>query len=238
MTMRWHPAPDAQTQVAALADAIAGTLTQLINAQGSACLAVSGGRSPIALFAALRVLPVRWADVSITLVDERAVPPEHADSNARLVREHLLQDAAAAARFFPLVLPPHVHGGSVDVDACVATANDPFQQPDVVILGMGDDGHTASLFPEAAELGEGLDRARPPAYLAVRPGVAPHRRISLNLSALCAAQQLFLSIGGQVKREVFEQAADGAAQGVQPGALPVSYVIHQREVPLDVYWTA
>ncbi len=234
MATRWHALPDPAAQVASLADAIAATLTRVIEQQGSACLAVSGGRSPIALFTALRVLPLRWADVSITLVDERAVPPEHADSNARLVREHLLQDAAAAARFFPLVLPPHVHGGSVDVDACVATANEPFQQPDVVILGMGDDGHTASLFPEAAELGEGIDRARAPAYLPVRPGVAPHRRISLNLSALCAAQRLFLSITGPVKRGVFEQAAQGEAQH----ALPVSYIIHQREVPLDVYWTA
>jgi 6-phosphogluconolactonase len=232
--MRWHAVPDATAQVQALAESIASTLTHVINEQGSACLAVSGGRSPIALFAALRVLPLRWADVSITLVDERAVPPEHADSNARLVREHLLRDAAAVARFFPLVLPPHVHGESVDVDACVATANDPFQQPDVVILGMGDDGHTASLFPDAVELGDGVDRAHAPAYLPVRPGAAPHRRISLNLSALCAARRLFLFITGPLKRSVFEQAAHGVAQH----ALPVSYVIHQREVPLDVYWTA
>ena len=234
MVMEWHAMPDAQTQVAQLADAVADTLTRVIGTHGSACLAVSGGRSPIPLFAALRTRPLRWADVAITLVDERAVPPDHADSNARLVREHLLQDAAAAARFFPLVLSPHVHGGSVDVEACVATANDPFQQPDVAILGMGDDGHTASLFPDAAELGEGIDRARPPAYLPVRPGAAPHRRISLNLSALCAARSLFLAIGGEAKRAVFDRAAQGEAQH----ALPVSYVIHQREVPLDVYWTA
>jgi 6-phosphogluconolactonase len=234
MATRWHAATDAAAQVQALATSIASTLTHVIEDRGSACLAVSGGRSPIALFAALRVLPVRWADVSITLVDERAVPPDHADSNARLVREHLLQDAAGAARFFPLVLPPHVHGGSVDVDACVATANEPFQQPDVVILGMGDDGHTASLFPDAPELRDGVDRTKPPGYLPVRPGIAPHRRISLNLSALCAARRLFLSIAGPVKRAVF----DTAAQDVAQPALPVSYVIHQREVPLDVYWTA
>ena len=234
MAMQWHAVSDVTAQVQALAESIASTLTHVINEQGSVCLAVSGGRSPIALFAALRVLPLRWADVSITLVDERAVPPGHADSNARLVREHLLQDAAAAARFFPLVLSPHVHGESVDVDACVATANDPFQQPDVVILGMGDDGHTASLFPDAPELVDGIDRARVPAYLPVRPGAAPHRRISLNLYALCAARRLFLFITGPLKRSVFDQAAQGKAQH----ALPVSYVIHQREVPLDVYWTA
>ncbi|CAJ0786326.1 hypothetical protein LMG7141_01772 [Ralstonia condita] len=234
MTTRWHALADPAAQAKALAEAIASTLTHVINEQGRACLAVSGGRSPIALFAALRVQPLRWADVAVTLVDERAVPPEHADSNARLVHEHLLKDAAAAARFFPLVLPTHVHGGSVDVDACVATANDPFQQPDVVVLGMGDDGHTASLFPDAPELADGLDRARAPAYLPVRPPAAPHRRISLNLSALCAARRLFLSISGPVKRTVFDTATQG---GTQP-ALPVSYVIHQREVPLDVYWTA
>ncbi|CAG2131432.1 6-phosphogluconolactonase [Ralstonia mannitolilytica] len=234
MAPRWHAATDAAAQVQALATSIASTLAHVIEDQGTACLAVSGGRSPIALFAALRVLPLRWADVSITLVDERAVPPDHADSNARLVREHLLQDAAAAARFFPLVLPLQVHGGSVDVDACVATANAPFQQPDVVILGMGDDGHTASLFPDAPELPDGVDRTKPPGYLPVRPGTAPHRRISLNLSALCAARRLFLSIAGPIKRAVF----DTAAQDVAQPALPVSYVIHQREVPLDVYWTA
>ncbi|XHO07834.1 hypothetical protein ACEQUB_p01081 (plasmid) [Ralstonia syzygii] len=132
------------------------------------------------------------------------------------------------------MLPLHVHGGSVDVDACVATANDPFQQPDVVLLGMGDDGHTASLFPDAQELALGIDRAQGPAYLPLRPGVAPYRRISLNLSALCAARALFLAIGGAAKRSVFDRAAQGTARQ----ALPVSYVIHQREVPLDVYWSA
>lgn len=169
MTLRWHAMPDAQAQTEQLADALADALARQIQAQGSVCLAVSGGRSPIPLFAALRARPLRWEAVSITLVDERAVPPDHPDSNARLVREHLLRDAAAAARFFPLVLSPHVHGGSIDVDACIATANDPFQQPDVALLGMGDDGHTASLFPDAPELALGIDRAQRPAYLPVRP---------------------------------------------------------------------
>ncbi|KFX28715.1 6-phosphogluconolactonase [Ralstonia solanacearum] len=234
MTLNWHAMPDAQTQMERLADALAETLARQIRAQGSVCLAVSGGRSPIPLFAALRARPLPWEAVSVTLVDERAVPPDHPDSNARLVREHLLRDAAAAARFFPVVLAPHVHGGSIDVDACVATANDPFQQPDVVILGMGDDGHTASLFPDAPELALGVDRAQRPAYLPVRPGAAPYRRISLNLSALCAARALFLAIGGAGKRSVFDRAAQGTARQ----ALPVSYLIHQREVPLDVYWSA
>jgi 6-phosphogluconolactonase len=116
-------------------------------------LAVSGGKSPVPFFHALRSQPLDWSRVMITLVDERFVPADHPDSNAALVREHLLQDAAAAARFLPLV------GDARDDVAELAAANAAYQHPTVAVLGMGEDGHTASLFPGATALADGLDMA-------------------------------------------------------------------------------
>jgi 6-phosphogluconolactonase len=97
---------------------------------------------------------------------------------------------------------------------------------------MGEDGHTASLFPAAAELESGLARNNPASFLAVTPPAAPHQRISLTLAALLKAQRLILAIAGDNKRKVYEQASEGISD-----SLPISHFIHQTRVPFDVYWT-
>ena len=226
-----HVCASPQDQIARLVSALTATLTQEIDRYGRAVLAVSGGRSPIPLFHALARAPVEWARVTITLVDERLVPADHADSNAALVRTHLLTGDAAKARFLPLVDVPH------DLAGCVARANTRFRalgQPlSAALLGMGDDGHTASLFPEAAELAEGLDPNFAQPYLALTPPHAPHKRISLSLAALLASDRLLLSIAGAAKREVY----DRACQPPPSPALPISYLIQQQQTPFDAYWT-
>lgn len=210
----------------ALTQAIAGELNAAIVEQGHAVLAVSGGRSPVPLFHALRESTVDWSRVTITLVDERFVPADHADSNEKLVREHLLQGPVAAARFVGLISNPH------DLAACVADANAKAQTITVAVLGMGEDGHTASLFPAAAELDSGLARNNPDCFLAVTPPAAPHQRISLSLAALLKARRLILAIAGDSKRTVYQQASEGIND-----SLPISHFIHQTRVPFDVYWT-
>lgn len=226
-----HLCASPQDQIARLVQAVATALALDLAQNGRALLAVSGGRSPIALFHALAQAQIDWPRVTITLVDERVVPADHADSNAALVRAHLLTGAAAQARFLPLVDDPQ------DLAGCVTRANAQLRalaQPfSVALLGMGDDGHTASLFPGAAELAAGLDPAYPDAYLAVTPLSASHPRISLSLAALLQSRRLLLSIAGEAKRAVFAQAS-----APPPSAqLPISFVIQQTQTPFDAYWT-
>ncbi|SUX29542.1 6-phosphogluconolactonase [Chromobacterium vaccinii] len=225
--MNWLEFPDAAQQTDALANSIAARLAAAIESRGQAALAVSGGKSPIPLFKLLSEMAIDWARVTVTLVDERFVAPDHADSNGALVREHLLQGRAATARFLPLVR------AVANIDAEVAADNRDFIAPDVAILGMGEDGHTASLFPGAPELAAGLDPANPAPFLAVTPQTAPHRRVSLSYAALLQAGCLILSIQGAKKREVLEAAARGPDD-----ALPISHFLAQDKVPLDVYWSA
>ena len=223
--MKWIECPDGCAQVTALARAVIRPLADAIDADGGAVLAVSGGRSPVPLFHALREADLDWSRVLVTLVDDRCVAPGHADSNERLVREHLLAGRAAAARFAGLV------GDPADVAGAVAAANAAWRPITVALLGMGEDGHTASLFPGAPELAAGLDRANPAHYLAVTPPAAPHARISLTLSGLLASRRLVLAIAGEAKKRVFD-----AACAALSADLPVSALIHQNDAPFEAYW--
>jgi 6-phosphogluconolactonase len=189
-------------------------------------LAVSGGKSPVPFFHALRSQPLDWSRVMITLVDERFVPADHPDSNAALVREHLLQDAAAAARFLPLV------GDARDDVAELAAANAAYQHPTVAVLGMGEDGHRFAVSRRDGPGGwAGHGRSLP--LLAVQPLTAPHLRFSMSKAALLACDSLILSIQGAGKRQVFDQAVQGIND-----SLPISHFLLQTECPIDVYWTA
>ncbi|EHP41391.1 6-phosphogluconolactonase [Cupriavidus basilensis OR16] len=217
-------------QAAALALSVAGHLSALIKSKGSAYLAVSGGRTPVPFFQALSMQRLPWQHVAIMLVDERAVPPHHTDSNARLVAANLLRGEATRARFIPLVTEECATQDRIDVAKVLTQANTGFSQPDVVVLGMGEDGHIASLFADAPEYAQAMNLSAPPGYTATSPRSAAHRRITLNRAALLGASKLILAIGGASKREVFTLASH-----TQNVALPVSCIIHQDTVPIDVY---
>ncbi|MDK3023710.1 6-phosphogluconolactonase [Cupriavidus taiwanensis] len=221
-----HPTP--MDQAEALAISIGNALDLAVRVKGWAVLAVSGGRSPVAMFERLRHRHVRWDAVTITLVDERVVPPDHADSNAALVRAHLLREAAASAAFVPLIADAQDAAAPAQA---VARANAAFRQPDVVVLGMGEDGHTASLFPDAPELHSALSEPQP-GYVITHPSVAPHARITLNLAALLAAERVFLSVAGAAKAAVLERAL----QAPTP-SLPVSLVLSRHRHGFDVFKT-
>ncbi|TBO30393.1 6-phosphogluconolactonase [Aquabacterium lacunae] len=249
---RFGPAADHLTRhphasEAALADALAHDIAQrlsaAIEARGQALLCVSGGKSPVPLFQALSGLPLPWAQVTVTLVDERCVPAEHADSNAALVRQHLLQGPAAAARFLAWVPPTHTPDHTrvqrpawpqaravyAEWVEALNTQLAPLWPADVVVLGMGLDGHTASIFGQGEGMADAL--STPDLVVATRPPHAPHDRLTLSLAALQGARHRVLQISGAGKAQVLQQAlqAPNKARPVglvlQPGAANPSHTV-------------
>jgi 6-phosphogluconolactonase len=225
-----HAFDDPRAQAGALAAAVRGALGASLAAavDTRATLAVSGGTSPRAFFEALTIEPLDWARVDLTLVDDRWVPETDGASNARLVRETLLTQAASAARFLPLV------DVGVPLEARIAALNaDPsYALPNVAVLGMGEDGHTASLFADAPahEWTHALQTTE--RYVAVHPGAAPHPRVSLSMSALKRVKHLFLLISGERKLHVLKAAASAPQENA------ISKLANDKGVRLDVYWSA
>lgn len=212
----------------AAADRISALLSKRLDAQRAASLVVSGGSTPVQCLAALAGENIDWDRVHVLLSDERWVPPSDADSNEKLVRETLLQDRAAAATLWPY----YDAGAAID-DRCVTLAETirtlpiPFA---CSLLGMGEDGHFASLFPDAANLAQGLDYEGPDLCLAVTTAASPHARISLTLTPLSRSDEIVLLIFGDKKREVYEQAK---ASG---NTYPVAHLIKQKRAPVRVFW--
>ncbi|MGQ0697733.1 MAG: 6-phosphogluconolactonase [Panacagrimonas sp.] len=220
---------DAATAAEALAADVAALLRAGIAERGTASLVVSGGKSPVPFFHALRAQTLDWSKLWVTLADERWVECESPDSNEGLLRRHLLRDAAAAARFVGLKLPAATpQAGLAESCAALAQLPRPF---DVVVLGMGEDGHTASLFPGATNLAAAMALDGEAALAAIEPLTAPLARITLTLSALLDARQIVLPIAGAAKLAVYERAR----RSFDPMVLPVSALLHQTRAPVTVY---
>src|SRR6266850_18451 len=197
---------DIETLSRELATLIAGSLAAAISARGLASLVVSGGRSPVRLFEILRTQPLDWDRVCIALADERWVSPEDPASNERLVRDFLLEDHAASARFLGLKNgAPTPDLGAVSAWETFARVPRPF---DAVILGMGDDGHTASLFPGSPNLPSALNAAA--GCVGMWSPVAPHPRLSLNLTALLDSRRIAVLITGESKWHTYAAACAAA----------------------------
>lgn len=233
MPSRWvheHRFPDRQALAAALAGEIKVDLEEAVPARGAGSLVVSGGRTPAAMFQCLREEKLDWPRIWVTLADERWVETAANASNERFVRENLLVGPAAAAHFVGLKNPaPTPEAGADWATRALTRVPHPF---DVVVLGMGDDGHTASLFPGSMALARALDPGAPPACIAINALVAPHARVSLNLAALLDARRIVLHIEGDAKWAVYQRArTPGTA-----AELPIRAVLQQKEVPVDVYW--
>ncbi len=219
-----------------IAGHIAASLRAAISERGQASLAVSGGKSPIPMFEALREQDLDWSKVSIVLVDERIVPRDHEASNTALVARHLLQGQAAAARFllFFRELAPVFNAEVLDAlvsDATGRIADLPWPL-DVAVLGMGEDAHTASLFPGAPGYARASATDERLAWVVPEraPIPAPHARLTFTLHALLAARELLLSISGETKLAVYRRAA----QKADP-ALPISLVLNQTQTPVNVF---
>jgi 6-phosphogluconolactonase len=222
-----HAFDDGEALANALAAAIAEKLRAAIAARGEALIAVSGGSTPKRLFELLSNETLDWSHVTVTLVDERWVPDTDDRSNARLVEALLLQHKAADAKFVPLYAEAATpEAGIVTVRTHVGLLKQPF---DVVILGMGPDGHTASFFPGGDRLDEALDLSNDAVVLPMRAPNAGEPRITFTLRELLQARTLYLHIQGDDKRVMLDKAE-------QPGSeLPIASVLrHARE--LDIYW--
>jgi len=221
--------PDKRSLAASLAGRIAGLLAEAIRANGMASLAVSGGSTPVDLFEALSEMDISWEHVVITLVDERWVGLEDPDSNERLVKRHLLKGMAAAARFTGLKNQAAVAAEGEEL--CGMEQRKVPRPHDVVVLGMGSDGHTASLFPNARELASAINSDR--ICVAITPPDAPHQRMTLTLPAILNSRQIFVHITGDDKRQVLERAM---AQGPEE-EMPIRWILRQKKVPVAVYWS-
>jgi len=179
-------------------------LKEGIRKRAKATLLVSGGSTPKPLFEKLSKSDIDWSCVKIGLVDERWVDENHKDSNAKLVKDFLLVNKASKAAFIP-IYQKGVEAKEARKKCSNLVKNELFPC-DVLILGMGDDGHTASLFPNKEELKDALDLSNESYCISMTPNDAPHTRMSLTLSAILKAQNLYLHIQGKNKIKVYEKA--------------------------------
>lgn len=223
------PAADALAE--ALARRVADLLRTAVSSRGRASLVVSGGSTPIPFFHRLSGQSLPWPSVTVTLADERWVPEADERSNARLVREHLLQGAAASARFIGLKTEAaDPFAAEPETSRRLEKVPRPF---DVVILGMGGDGHTASMFPGSEQLQSALDPSRALPCAGVIGSKPPPERMTLTRSALLDSRWIALHIAGEEKWRVFTQAAEAGP----PEQYPVRAFLHQQQVPVHVYWS-
>jgi 6-phosphogluconolactonase len=228
-----HIFEEADLLMQALAEEIALTLTVAAKARGAASLVLSGGTTPGPLYDRLADMAAPWDKVSLTLADERWVSPESLKSNERLIRERLLRNRAAGAWFTPLKADlPAPEAAEAEVGAAVAALPRPF---DMMLLGLGENGHTASLFPNGEGLAAALNRRDPAMVRAVRPAPPDDPdppRLSLTLRALLDARRIVLLFTGAAKWAVYEQA-------LAPGEiadLPIRAVLNQIQAPVEVWW--
>ena len=228
----FHEFADQYTLCQNLSQRICATLQKAIATRGKASLVVSGGSTPVPLFAALSKISMEWDRVFITLADERWVEVSDRDSNEASVRKHLLRNQAKDAHFHGL---RNSYEFAVDGESECGEELASFPRPfDIVILGMGPDGHTASLFPEAARLSDALDMGSEKLCMAMTPVTVPHDRMTLTLPALLDSRQIFLQLSGKEKHDVYERAlgSDSLEE------MPIRAVLYQDKVPVDVYWLA
>ncbi|MFC5390246.1 6-phosphogluconolactonase [Brevundimonas bullata] len=225
--------PTVQSWADAAAAQLAEALSEGLAAEGRAVFAGAGGSTPSPIYARLAEADLDWSMVTATLVDERYVPESSPESNAALMKRTLLTGRAAAARFLPLYAP------SVTVDRAAAEASKALATEggrlDAVLLGMGEDGHICSMFPDSPTLKTLLTPSLKPAVYGVpagRDGMAPpQERLSINLPFLIGARRVVLALTGSAKRAVFEREAAG-----DPRVQPIAALIAAK-VPLEVLWT-
>ncbi|WP_395651566.1 6-phosphogluconolactonase [Brevundimonas sp.] len=225
--------PTLDTWAASIAGRIEETLGAAVLDNGRALFAGPGGSTPAPVYARLAQADIGWDRIAVTLVDERYVPETSPESNARLIRDVLLQGPAAAARFVPLYHP------AVTVDRAAAIAAHALAEAggrfDAVLLGMGEDGHICSMFPNSPTLKTLLSPTLKPTVLGVphgRDGMAPSLvRLSINLPYLMTAGRVILGLKGAEKRAAFEREAAG-----DPAIQPIAALIAAK-VPLEVVWT-
>ncbi|OOY07624.1 6-phosphogluconolactonase [Thioclava sp. F36-7] len=200
--MNFESYPDREMLMMGLADRIASQLRASINNEGRATLSVPGGSTPGPIFDILSDIDLDWSKVAVLLNDERWVPESSERSNTRLIRARLLKGRAAAATLVPLYAEAE---RPEDKMAELAEGIAPHLPISVLLLGMGADMHTASLFPGADRLKEALSNDAP-ILLPMRAEAAGEPRITLSAPVLRDAMYTHILITGAEKREAIEKA--------------------------------
>ena len=213
---------------------IQGGLTKALESKATASLMVSGGSTPGGVFDALTETGLDWSRVIVGLVDERWVNPEDEASNERLVRNRLLKGQAGAAGFLPMKTLGDAPQTAVEDRH---RAYGPHCEPaDVVLLGMGEDGHTASWFPNSGGVAEALESSAVIAGINAEgcPGAGNHtQRMTLTGRAVTEAASAILLIFGASKKDVYDKALSSPVE-----EMPVRHAIDKLGPRLTVVWAA
>lgn len=228
MTAHTRTFSSKQEAAETLARDVASWLKEAVDARKKASLVVSGGSTPKPFFEALGTMDLPWEKIYVTLADERWLSPGSEDSNEKLVRAHIKN----LVHFVPLKNAAATPAeGEKEAEAAIKSLL-PF---DVVILGMGDDGHTASLFPNHAGLKEGLKQDSQRICLGIEDSPKPPpSRMTLTYSALVHCSHLILHITGNDKQQVLEKAKEST----NVIELPIRAFLNQLQTPVDIYWAA
>ncbi|KIC33754.1 6-phosphogluconolactonase [Leisingera sp. ANG-S5] len=219
--MKFNEYPDQDMLAIEVANEIAGDLKTHLLHHDAASFAVAGGTSPGLIFDDLCAADIEWDRVHVLATDERWVPQEHARSNAAMIRKRLLQNRASGAQFLPFHVPERE---PEEVLAELESRVVPELPLSVLLLGMGEDMHTASLFPGAAGIEEALAADAPPLAV-MRPDSQPEARISLTARVLDGAIAKHLVIFGDAKRKALEKAMT-----LPPEEAPIQAVLSETSV--------
>jgi len=223
----WAYCDNSTSLALSMAQKIAQQLMQALAVRPRASLAVSGGRTPLAMLKQLSLQDLDWHRVDITLADERWVDERDESSNSALVRSSLLQNKAKSATFYPLYSGEvSAHLGLQNCQQRLEAMHWPL---DVLVLGMGNDGHTASLFPQCAQLHHALSAPASQLCIDTQAPTAPHQRMSLTGPTLLSAKHKHLHIEGPEKHQVLKQAITLA----DPLKMPIFEIL---QTPLTIHW--
>ena len=217
-----------ESLVSDLSQNISEILKEAIQKRGRASMAVSGGSTPKPLFEELSLLNLDWSKVDLTLVDDRWVNSENKDSNELLLKTYLIKNKAKKVNFVPLKNDAQsAKEGVLLSEEALKSFTMPF---DIIILGMGADGHTASLFPCSDELKEGMDLKTKNSLIATTPKTAPYERISLTAKSIMEAKKIFLHLNGSSKLLTLEEAMNLSDSNKMP-------IYAFLENGLDIFWS-
>ena len=226
--LQWEEFQDRSAASAAAAEILAKQLRLALERSAETSLVVSGGTTPVECFSRLSRQPMDWSRVTIVPSDERWVEPHSESSNEHLIRTRLMVGPASAARLLSFYLEElEAEAAPEVITSQLSRLPRPFA---CTLLGMGEDGHFASLFPDFEGLGAALDSNNSDQCLMVRTAGSPFLRISLTLSALLDSDAIVLLFFGEAKRSVFEAAVDNDL------TYPVGSLLSQDRVPVTVIW--
>ena len=230
----WQQFGDEPVHSLALSQALQASLQDLLARQARVVLALSGGQSPRAMMVLLSQADLDWSRVTVQWVDERLLTRHHPDSNSELIESVLLQNQAAQAQWHNCLPRPQGEARVLDdaeQQAVLQAALMTYQTPDVVVLGMGMDGHTASLFADAPQFAAAMDRHQAQPLMIVEPPSAPYARISMTLAAILQAKTLYIAAYGAQKQALLQQALL-----TEEALLPITWVLQEaQDVPVHVF---